>query len=143
MTKKITIGRKDRVDFPDLGLKDIDAKIDTGAFGCAIHCDNIKLFQKANEPWVRFTLFDDEQKMKHEAKVLVYKSIKNSFGQKEHRCVIQTRVTLFSKNYNIELALTNRSTMKYPVLLGRKLLLDRFVVDVSKQNLSYRKKVKP
>src|ERR1043165_7852446 len=105
ISRKITIGRRDRVDFPDLGLTDIDAKIDTGAFGCAIHCDNIKLFQRDGEPWVRFTLFDDGQKMKHEAKVLVYRSIKNSFGQKESRCIIQTRVSLFGRNHNIELAL--------------------------------------
>jgi len=142
MLKKITIGRKDRVDFPDLRLEDIDAKVDTGAYTSAIHCDNIRLFQVDSEPWVRFTLFDDEHKVKHEAKVVVYKSIKNSFGQKEVRCVIKTKITLFKKNYTIELALTNRSTMKYPVLLGRKLLNDRFIVDVSKQNLSYRKKSK-
>lgn len=140
---KITIGRRDRVDFPLLNLDDIDAKVDTGAFSCAIHCDNIKVLKRGTEPWVRFTLYDDEQKTKHEAKILLYKSIKNSFGSKEQRCLIETTIRLFGKDYEIELSLTDRSTMKYPVLLGRKLLMNKFVVDVSKYNLSYTLKSKP
>lgn len=139
--KKITIGRRDRVDLPDLGLTDIDAKIDTGAYSCVIHCLNLKMFQRDGMPWVRFVLYDDEEK-KHEAPVLLYKTIKSSFGQVEHRCMIQTRVRLFGKDYLIHLALSDRSTMKYPMLIGRRLLMDNFVVDVSKHNLSYKKKLR-
>jgi hypothetical protein len=142
LRNKIIIGRRDRVDFPDLFLDDIDAKVDTGAYSCAIHCDNIKVFKRNNEAWVRFTLFDDNEKTKHEAKILIYKSIKNSFGTKEQRCLIETHIRLFEKNILIQLALTDRSSMKYPVLLGRKLLMDNFIVDVSKYNISYTKKIK-
>jgi hypothetical protein len=139
--KKLTIGRRDRVDLPDLGLTDIDAKIDTGAYSCVIHCLNMKIFQKEGHPWVRFTLYDDEEK-KHEAPVLLYKTIKSSFGQVEHRCMIQSTLRIFGKDYVINLALSDRSTMKYPMLIGRRLLMDHFVVDVSKHNLSYKKKIK-
>lgn len=139
--KKLTIGRRDRIDLPDLGLTDIDVKIDTGAYSCVIHCLNLKMFQRDGRPWVRFTLYDDEEK-KHEAPVLLYKTIKSSFGQVEHRCMIQTRVRLFGKDFDIQLALSDRSTMKYPMLIGRKLLMENFVVDVSKHNLSYKQKLK-
>jgi hypothetical protein len=138
---KRVIGRRDRVDFPDLSLADIDAKIDTGAYTCAMHCADMQVFQRKNEPWVRFTLYDDEMQVKHAAKILQYKNIKNSFGQKEQRCVIHTRVRIFGKDHWVEVALTNRETMKNPVLLGRKLLMDRFLVDVSKVNLSYKQKI--
>ena len=60
----------------------------------------------------------------------------------EYRYAVKTAIMLFGKKYNIELALTNRSTMKNPVLLGRKVLRDRFIIDVTKQNLSYREKKK-
>jgi hypothetical protein len=139
---KMLIGRRDRVDFPDLSLTDIDAKIDTGAFTTALHCANMQVFQRKNEPWVRFTLYDDELQVKHAAKIVEYRNIKNSSGQKEQRCIISTRVRLFDKDYFIEVALTNRESMKNPVLLGRKLLMNHFIVDVSKVNLSYKHKQK-
>ncbi len=141
LKKKTIIGRRDRIDLPDLGLTDIDAKIDTGAYSCVIHCLNIKMFQRDGRPWVRFVLYDDEEK-KHEAPVLLYKTIKSSFGQIEHRCMIQTTLRLFDKNHTIHLALSDRSTMKYPMLIGRRLLMEQFVVDVAKHNLSYKKKMK-
>lgn len=141
-TAKLLIGRRDRVDFPDLSLSDIDAKIDTGAFTTALHCANMQVFQRKNEPWVRFTLYDDALQIKHAAKIVEYRNIKNSSGQKEQRCIISTRVRLFDNDYFIEVALTNRDGMKNPVLLGRKLLMNRFIVDVAKVNLSYKHKLK-
>ncbi|HZG00549.1 MAG TPA: RimK/LysX family protein [Chitinophagales bacterium] len=138
---KVVIGRRDRVDFPDLSLTDIDAKVDTGAFSCAMHCNDMKIFQRKDEPWVRFSLYEDALQVKHSARILQYKNIKNSFGQKEQRCIIQTRIRLFGADHWVDVALTNRETMKNPVLLGRKLLMDRFVVDVSKVNLSYKLKL--
>jgi hypothetical protein len=139
---KRIIGRRDRVDFPDLSLTDIDAKIDTGAFTTALHCANMQVFQRKNEPWVRFTLYDDELQIKHTSRIVEYRNIKSSSGQKEERCIISTRVRLFDTDYFIEVALTNRDGMKNPVLLGRKLLMHNFIVDVSKTHLSYKHKLK-
>jgi hypothetical protein len=138
---KRIIGRRDRVDFPDLSLTDIDAKVDTGAYTTALHCANMQVFQRKNEPWVRFTLYDDELQIKHASKILAYRNIKSSTGQKEQRCIISTRVRLFDNDYFIEVALTDRSGMKNPVLLGRKLLMNNFIVDVSKTHLSYKHKM--
>ena len=139
---KIFIGRIDKVDFPELGMFDVEAKIDSGAFTSSIHCGNINAFYNGDDHFVRFVLFDDQEVIKREAKVFASKQVKNSFGQIEYRYTIKTPVVLFDKEYMLELALTNRSSMKYPVLLGRKLLSDRFIVDVTKLNLSFKEKQK-
>lgn len=136
------IGRSDRVDFPELGLENIEAKIDSGAFTSVIHCDELKAHYRNGEHLVTFVVFNQDVPCKREAKVFASRQVRNSFGETEYRYTIKTPVELFGKSYLIELALTNRSRMKYPVLLGRKLIGDRFVIDVSKTNLSYRQKMK-
>lgn len=136
------IGRSDKVDFPELGLLDIDAKIDSGAFTSAIHCEQINAFYEDGEHRVEFTLLHNEKQLKRSAKVFASRRVKNSFGEAEYRYSIKTPVILFGKSYLIELALTNRSKMKYPVLLGRKLIGQRFMIDVAKRNISFREKLK-
>ncbi len=139
---KQTIGRTDKIDFPEWNLYDIDAKIDSGAYTSAIHCENIEAFYVRGEHQVRFTVQGAEKKITQQCKVFASKQVKNSFGQMEYRYSVKTAIVLFGKKYVIELALTDRSTMKNPVLLGRKVLRDRFIIDVTKQNLSYREKRK-
>ena len=68
------------------------------------------------------------------------KAVKNSFGQTEMRYVIKTKVTLFGKTFKTEFSLADRQQMRYPVLLGRKLLRNRFIVDVSLENVSFSQK---
>lgn len=69
------------------------------------------------------------------------KRVKSSSGEATIRTFIQTKILLFGELMDIELSLADRSDMKYPVLLGRKLLQRRYVVDVSKRNLSFKKKI--
>ena len=136
------IGRTDKVDFPELGLEDIEAKIDSGAFTSSIHCENIHAFYRGEDHYVKFTVYNDEIPLDRDAKVYASKQVRNSFGETEYRYSIKTPLILFGKSYTIELALTNRSKMKYPVLLGRKLIGERFIIDVTKRNLSFREKMK-
>ncbi len=138
--KLTTIGRIDRVDFPELGLFDVPAKIDSGAYTCVMHCESIRPFYKEQQHLVAFCLPNSPQ----EKIVPVYtsKQVRNSFGQVEYRYAIKTPIVLFEKTYQVELTLANRSAMKFPVLLGRKLLRNRFIIDVTRINLSYRKKQK-
>ncbi|HKJ44978.1 MAG TPA: RimK/LysX family protein [Balneolales bacterium] len=143
--RKQVIGRIEKLDFPKLDLFDIGAKIDTGAFTSSIHCTNIKKIKKEGKSYIRFNLLDSGHPLYNNRLYTVplysEKEIKNSFGQVEKRFVIKTAVRLFGKTFTIELSLTDRSTMGYPVLLGRKVLHNRFIVDVSKKNLSYKQKV--
>lgn len=143
---KLIIGRKDKVDFPELGLYNITAKIDTGAYTSAIHCHDIRIVRKGKRRLVSFRLLDpshstyDGTPLKHE--LLALRRIKNSSGQVEERCIVRTVIIIFGRNYEIELSLTDRSRMECPVLLGRKLLRKRFIVDVGMVNLSYKNKIK-
>jgi len=70
------------------------------------------------------------------------REIKNSFGQVEERYIIKTKLLLFDELFDIELSLTDRSRMVYPVLLGRKLLFNHFIVDVTQTDLSYNQKLR-
>ncbi len=140
MSKKI-IGRTDIANFPDLRLFGLSIKVDTGAFTSSIHCHEIEEFTYANgTKGLSFRLLDPEQEQYHDKlfKVKDFKKkwVKNSFGEREERYVIYTNIVLFHKNYPIELSLSNRLNMKYPVLLGRK-ALRHFLVDVTKVNMSF------
>jgi hypothetical protein len=143
MEKRI-IGRKDKADFPELGLKGIAIKIDTGAFTSSIHCSSIKE-EKIDGKWrIKFKLLDSSHPA-YENKELVFtkykqKRIKSSFGSSEKRFVIETTILLFGEIYPIELTLSERGEMKFPVLLGRMLLNKNFIVDTQKTSLSIRNK---
>ena len=141
-----TIGRRDLVDLPGLQLMEIDAKIDTGAYTSALHVKSIEAFDKEGEPWVRFKLDHPHHpafnNRKFKMPVYAHKHIKSSTGQAELRYVIRTQIVLFGRRYTAEFSLTDRSKMDFPVLLGRKLLYRKFLVDVTQKNLSFKLKQK-
>lgn len=139
---KQVIGHTDRIDFPDLELSDLEAKIDTGAFTSALHCTDVKLTPHGDRYQLLFTVVGPrgEKEKQFTTEHFQYKTIKNSFGQSEKRFVITTRVLIMNRLIQAEFSLANRGTMRYPVLLGRKLLRNKFVVDVSLRNVSYEMK---
>lgn len=145
--KKI-IGRRDKADFPDLGLSDIDVKLDTGAYTSSIHCHEIKVIEKNGVKIVYFRLLDPEHPdYNHKllsAPVFKEKKVKSSIGEAEYRYIIKSTMVLFGKRYKIQLSLTDRGNMRYPVLIGRRLLNNKFLVDTSLKNLSFNQKnIKP
>ena len=131
------IGRLETVDFPEWDLFDIDAKIDTGAYTSSLHCHHIKSYKEGDKDFVKFNLLDPSHDTYNDKlfKMPIYrtKSVKSSNGSIEKRFIVKTKVRLFDKLLSTELSLTDRSEMKYPVLLGRKLINGRFLVDVSKK----------
>lgn len=143
---KALIGRREKADFPDLDLIGIDAKVDTGAYTSAIHCHDVELFDKDGKQWVRFKLLDPSHPgynhKTFELPVHKIKSIKSSSGQAQKRCIIKTRIKIIDSAFEIELSLADRSAMEYPVLLGRKALTGRFIVDVSQLNIIQKEKEK-
>ena len=138
-SKKV-IGRVETVDFPELGLFGLKAKIDTGAYTSSIHVESVKPLKNNDADHISFVLLDAKGAVFHKKKFTLplfkEKLIKNSFGQSEKRCVIKTKILLFEQVFDIELSLADRSKMEYPVLLGRKLLKKGFVVDVTKADCS-------
>ncbi len=133
-TEKITIGRREVVDFPELGLYGITAKVDTGAYTTALHCHDIR-----EEHGILYFKLLDPTHPGYTSEELSYrdyfrKEIKNSFGESEKRYIIKTIVRIGKKRIKSVISLTDRGTMRYPVLIGRKLLKNKFVVDVSLLN---------
>jgi hypothetical protein len=132
------LGRSDRVNLPGLGLKNIHAKIDTGAYTSSLHCSRAEVVNGLLE----FVLLDDEHPeftgMKFTFSDFSEREIKNSFGVAEKRFVINTTVKIFNEEIMAEFSLSDRDTLRFPILLGRKILRDRFLIDVTKKNLSYR-----
>ncbi|GIX42677.1 MAG: ribosomal protein S6 modification protein [Leptospiraceae bacterium] len=143
----IIIGAKDRIDFPEFGIYDIPCRIDTGALTSSIHCHRVKIKQGVDgKERLYFRLLDPKhpnyQKKDFVVENFTEKKIKSSNGQSEYRFVIQAKVILFGMEIITEFSLADRERMQFPVLLGRKLLNKRFLVDVSKNDLSYKYKQK-
>ncbi len=139
---KRKIGRTDKVDFPLLALDNIDIKIDTGAYTSSIHCKEMRV-----ENDFLMCRFLDEEHGAYHNKEFVFdqydvRVVKSSNGQTQVRYRILTEVVLFNKVYPIFLTLSDRKEMKYPVLIGRKFLTKRFMVDINRTNLSFKLKEK-
>ncbi len=136
------LGRSDRVDMPELGLTDIHAKVDTGAFSCCLHCQQAEVIEGRLE----FILLDEEHPeftgMRFVFDHFEKKNIRNSFGEVELRYVITTTIRVYNEDIRAEFSLSNRGSLKFPILIGRKILRDRYVIDVTKKNLSYKDKRK-
>ena len=141
-----TIGRRDKIDLPELELWDLDAKVDTGAYTSSLHVKGIKEVEKEGETWIRFKLKHPShpayRKQQFELPIYAHKRIRNSFGQTEKRYIVRTPAVIFGRAYITEFSLTDRSKMECPVLLGRKLLYRKFLVDVGQKDLSYQEKMK-
>jgi hypothetical protein len=76
--------------------------------------------------------------MKFVSREFTEREIKNSFGVAEKRYVIITTVKIFSEQISAEFSLSDRDELRFPILLGRKILRDRYLIDVTKKNLSFR-----
>jgi hypothetical protein len=137
--KKISIGWQECCELPDLGIKKIHAKVDTGARTSALHAVNIELIMKDDKPYIRFAVYphqyDDELLTSCEAEVLDQRYVMNSGGQKELRYVIKTHLLIGKKTWPIELTLTNREPMNFRMLLGREALKRRVLINTGRRYL--------
>lgn len=141
-----TIGRVEVVDLPEWELLELEAKIDTGAYSSSLHCHHIEEFKKDGKSFVRFNLLDPEHPAYNEKlfelPIFDQRDVKSSNGQIQTRYFVKTNIDFFNTTYPIELSLTDRSEMKYPLLIGRKFLTGKFVVNVQQKNLSLKKRTK-
>ena len=131
------VGKNEVISILDLGLYNLDAKIDTGADSNALHCDDIYVDE---DGFVHFTLIDAVHEAYYDKKMVMplhsMKKIKSSNGTIQERATIKVSVDFFGKKYKTVISLTDRTNMKYPMLIGRKFLSGRFLVDVSKENIA-------
>lgn len=132
--RKIVIGRAELLHFTGYDIADIPAKIDTGAYRSAVHASDIKLKNKGKT--LSFKLLGGHPvcgKLAAEIETDNFNEvwISNSFGHREKRFEVKLRVKLGPKVFIATFTLADRSKKIYPILLGRKLLSGRFLVDTS------------
>ena len=133
---KEVIGRTVLVDLPRLGFTGIPAKTDTGAYYCSLHCHLINVKIEGGKRVLCFNLLDPshpeyQDRPTYYRRKFIEKQIKNSFGDSESRYLIRTTIHIHNRKIRAWISLTDRGNMKYPMLLGSRLLRNKFSVDVS------------
>ena len=127
------IGAVESADLPDLGIRNLPMRVDTGAATSALHVENLEEFRRAGRNWVSFDLHPDihnvDLGVRITAPVKGRKKIKSSTADRELRIVIDTTLRLGNAEWSIQLTLANRAEMTYPMLLGRAAMAGRFRVD--------------
>jgi ribosomal protein S6--L-glutamate ligase len=136
LDKLITIGSEEWCVFDTLGIPAIKARVDSGAKTSSIQANNIKVFIRGAQEWVKFEVnpIQDNRSIaiNCEAKMVDRRTIKSSSGISEERFVIKVPVSIGSETFDIELTLANRDTMEFRMLLGREALNNRYIVNPAK-----------
>lgn len=139
-----TIGWREMVTLPALGVGAIKAKVDTGARTSALDADEVEISRTGRTPYVTFTVHHDHDgksiRTRCEVPLLAERWIISSDGRREFRPVIQTELQLGGHVWAIEVTLTSRAVMGFHMLLGREAIRKRFVVDPGRSFLSRTKK---
>jgi hypothetical protein len=120
----LVIGWHECISLPKLGLRDFAVKVDTGAKTTALHADDIETFYKEDRKWVRFRSPDIPgiPPRTCEFPVFTKRDITNTSGLPETRIVIHTPMILAGRRWKIDISLTDRGTMRFPLILGRRAL---------------------
>ncbi|MEH6638707.1 MAG: ATP-dependent zinc protease [Porticoccaceae bacterium] len=128
----ITVGWREWLSLPELGLPPVKAKIDTGARTSCLHAFSLQPFSRDGKPWVRFGMHPNQRDISKEifceAEVIDERIVTDSGGHKETRYVILTQLVLPTASWPIEVTLTNRDSMRFRMLLGRSAMQGRIVV---------------
>ena len=127
------IGWKEWVELPELQIPAVKAKIDTGARTSALHVFSLEEFQADGQRMVRFGIHPLQRRKDIqcfcEAPVLEQRRVKDSGGHYDKRYVIQTTAKLGAVSWSIDITLTNRDPMLFRMLLGRKAVENRFLIN--------------
>jgi hypothetical protein len=140
--EKLRIGWKEWVALPKLNIREIKAKIDTGAATSALHAEILSISEFEGISYVRFKVYPHQ--LDHyapkvcKARLVARRYVMSSNGQKEKRYVIATTITVGKTSFESEITLTDRSPLRFRMLLGRLALRRKFLIDPSKAHLQGR-----
>lgn len=134
-----TLGAREVISLPILGIDKIDARVDTGAKSSSLHVEKIEEVEKNGMRYISFVVPAAGNKI-FETDEFTVKRVKSSNGEIQRRYAVKITVELYGKRYKTDFTLASRHNMKFPVLLGRRILKNNFIVDVSKFNLSLQNK---
>lgn len=133
-SKLLTLGWREWVSLPDLGLPAIKAKIDTGARTSAIHASNIERFRHENgDDWVSFIVMPIQRitgiTRQCQAPLVDIRKVTDSGGHSEERFFISTQLVIGEQTRTVEITLAQRTDMLFRMLLGRTTLVPGIVVN--------------
>ena len=144
MSDPIIIGWREWVGLPELGIKQIKAKVDTGARTSALHAFEIKPFSEGGVEHVEFHLHPMQRDLETiqvcRAPVIDQRTVTDSGGHKEDRWVIATSVTIGPHTLPIEMTLTSRDEMLFRMLLGRTAIKNIALVNPARSYLVGKRK---
>ena len=130
------VGWRETVSLPKFKLKDLPAKIDTGAKTSALHADEIEILTIEGKKIVRFLFITEEGKRIFiKSPFIEERAIKSSNGDKTIRPVVKTEIKMGKKRFEIEVTLINRDLMGFKMLIGREALNGRFLINSAKHNM--------
>lgn len=132
------IGRRTPVSLPDLGVTHLIAKVDTGAYSLTLHAENIAISKnKKGESELTFNLTPRDGFVTKSGKMITIRTkdftrrrVTSTSGKVELRYCIWTTLRVGGKTIYERLTLTDRSSMRYPLLIGRRLLRSHFLVNI-------------
>jgi len=117
----VQIGWREVVALPDLGIQSIKAKIDTGARTSALHAVTRKVYEIDGINWIDFDIprSDSHPVISCKSPLIDQRKITNTSGVPEIRYVIETRMIIGDRQWNIEVSLADREKMTFDLILGR------------------------
>lgn len=140
--KRPVIGWREWVQLPDLGVFEIKAKVDTGAATSSLHAFRLERFEKGGLPFVRFEVHPKQRSRRPsiecESPIVRDTAVRNPGGRTELRPVIASTLVIAGQPVEALINLTERDEMGYRLLVGRRTLRNRFVVDPGKSYLGPR-----
>lgn len=138
MATRIVLGWREWVALPSLGIGALRAKVDSGARSSALHVDAHWRFTEAGAPWVGFRLSadgTDGPAIEAFAPMLDEREVTDSGGHRTRRIFLRTRLQLAGIEREIDMNLSNRRGMLFPMLLGRTAMARVFTVDPARSFL--------
>lgn len=134
---QIVIGRSENLDIVDVALG-VPSKIDTGAFRSSIHASDIKITGSGDTQVLNCRLLGHPcSPVSRPFRATEFNKVivMNSFGREEERYEVVLKVKLGPKIFKTSFTLADRSNNLFPILVGRTLLKDRYLIDVAKSNV--------
>ncbi|HLS05788.1 MAG TPA: RimK/LysX family protein [Wenzhouxiangella sp.] len=129
----LIIGACEWVALPELGIKALRARVDTGAKSCALHAGDIRTFESEGRLRVAFSVAIGFKSVRRwhqcEADLLGTRRVRNTSGEAEERYTIRTPLVIGASCWEVDVTLTDRDKMRYRMLLGRSAMKNNALVN--------------